>query len=84
MIGSNLDHSHRWGDAPVHTIAAVLLLKKHEIHFFNDIGYRHSDYTHCPVQQVYRTMCSCDPDISFGRTEKKQNKTKTDVYHFRL
>ncbi|ORE04600.1 glycosyl transferase [Rhizopus microsporus var. microsporus] len=67
----------RWGDAPVHTIAAVLLLKKHEIHFFNDIGYRHSDYTHCPVQQVYRTMCSCDPDISF---DFNQNKSCLPLY----
>jgi len=29
----------RWGDAPVHSIAAALLLPKDEIHFFNDIGY---------------------------------------------
>lgn len=28
----------RWGDAPVHSIAAGLLLSKDELHFFNDIG----------------------------------------------
>lgn len=28
----------RWGDAPVHSIAANLFLNKDEIHFFDDIG----------------------------------------------
>ncbi|KAI8990756.1 glycosyl transferase, partial [Mycotypha africana] len=32
----------RWGDAPVHSIFAALYLKQDEIHFFNDIGYKHS------------------------------------------
>lgn len=32
----------RWGDAPVHSIAAAMLLRKDEFHFFNDIGYRHT------------------------------------------
>src|SRR5256885_10610595 len=31
----------RWGDAPVHSIAAALMLKKNEIHFFNNIAYYH-------------------------------------------
>jgi alpha 1,2-mannosyltransferase len=34
----------RWGDAPVHSIAAALFLKKEEIHFFGDIGYRHEPF----------------------------------------
>ncbi|GAN04385.1 alpha-1,2-mannosyltransferase [Mucor ambiguus] len=56
---------HRWGDAPVHSIAAAILLKKSEFHFFNDIGYRHTSYTHCPVGDVFRTKCSCDPNNNF-------------------
>lgn len=28
----------RWGDAPVHSIAASLLLDKDDIHFFDEIG----------------------------------------------
>ncbi|KAI9482881.1 MAG: nucleotide-diphospho-sugar transferase [Benjaminiella poitrasii] len=55
----------RWGDAPVHSIAASLLLRKDEIHFFNDIGYRHTAYTHCPVQDEFRSKCNCDPAINF-------------------
>ena len=29
----------RWGDAPVHSIAAALFLNRDEVHFFDDIGY---------------------------------------------
>ncbi|CAO3594312.1 unnamed protein product [Absidia cylindrospora] len=55
----------RWGDAPVHSIAAAMMLKKDEFHFFNDIGYRHTAYTHCPVEPIYRDKCSCNPDDNF-------------------
>ncbi|KAI8575194.1 hypothetical protein K450DRAFT_262968 [Umbelopsis ramanniana AG] len=57
----------RWGDAPVHSIAATLMLRKDEFHFFNDIGYRHSAYTHCPVEPEFRDRCSCNPDTNFGK-----------------
>lgn len=33
----------RFGDAPVHSLAAALLLKPSEIHHFDDFGYRHND-----------------------------------------
>ncbi|KAE9405341.1 glycosyltransferase family 15 protein [Gymnopus androsaceus JB14] len=50
----------RWGDAPVHSIAAALFLPKHNIHFFRDIGYRHATYEHCPSGNEYREgSCSC-------------------------
>ncbi|SAM00973.1 hypothetical protein [Absidia glauca] len=55
----------RWGDAPVHSIAAAMMLKKDEFHFFNDIGYRHTAYTHCPTEPIYRDKCSCDPKTNF-------------------
>ncbi|KAI8975702.1 nucleotide-diphospho-sugar transferase [Mycotypha africana] len=57
----------RWGDAPVHSIAAAFLLKKDEVHFFKDIGYRHTSYTHCPVEQEFRSKCTCNPIINFGK-----------------
>lgn len=56
----------RWGDAPVHSIAASLMLRKEDFHFFNDIGYRHSAYTHCPTEPEFRDKCTCDPNISLG------------------
>ncbi|EQL00155.1 alpha-1,2 mannosyltransferase KTR1 [Ophiocordyceps sinensis CO18] len=48
----SLDHDggffyERWGDAPVHSIAAGILLNKTEIHFFNDIAYWHAPFLHC-------------------------------------
>jgi len=51
----------RWGDAPVHSIAASLFLPKEKIHWFYDIGYRHNPYTHCPVGQAHKNgRCWCD------------------------
>lgn len=34
----------RWGDAPVHSIAAALFLSKDQIHFFSDVGYKHDPW----------------------------------------
>lgn len=34
----------RWGDAPVHSIAAALFLPFEKIHYFYDIGYRHEPF----------------------------------------
>ena len=53
----------RWGDAPVHTLAAGLLLDRRQIHFFNNIGYRHDGVQHCPPQEQYRPLCDCDPEL---------------------
>ncbi|KAI0148166.1 glycosyltransferase family 15 protein [Hypoxylon sp. NC0597] len=57
----------RWGDAPVHSIAAALLLKKEEIHFFNDIAYYHVPFTHCPTGEQTRLdlRCHCNPKDNF-------------------
>jgi len=57
----------RWGDAPVHSIAAGLLLPKEEIHFFEDFGYWHVPFTHCPVAEQTRlkNKCHCDPGQNF-------------------
>jgi len=56
----------RWGDAPVHSIAASLFLNKSDIHFFDEIGYYHLPYTHCPAYQPkYKDKCTCDVDQNF-------------------
>ncbi|KAH9971818.1 glycosyl transferase [Lactifluus volemus] len=57
----------RWGDAPVHSIAAALFAGKSRIHFFREIGYEHNPYTHCPADEVLwkRGRCTCDPARSF-------------------
>ncbi|PPQ78267.1 hypothetical protein CVT25_011726, partial [Psilocybe cyanescens] len=57
----------RWGDAPVHSMAASLFLNKTQLHFFNDIGYRHEPFEHCPQGESHkRGKCSCDSPDNFG------------------
>lgn len=57
----------RWGDAPVHSIAVALFADKNQVHFFDDIGYEHNPYTHCPrgAGKWKKGKCSCNPDRSF-------------------
>ena len=57
----------RWGDAPVHSIGAGLLLNRSEIHFFNDIAYYHVPFTHCPTGEDTRLKlkCHCNPNDNF-------------------
>lgn len=69
---NKLDHDggffyERWGDAPVHSIAAGLMMDKDQIHFFNDIAYYHVPFTHCPTTEKDRLKlkCSCNPKDNF-------------------
>ncbi|KAJ7754639.1 glycosyltransferase family 15 protein [Mycena maculata] len=57
----------RWGDAPVHSIAAALMLSKSQIHLFEDIGYQHDDWSHCPqTQELWEAgRCMCSRHDSF-------------------
>jgi alpha 1,2-mannosyltransferase len=56
----------RWGDAPVHSIGAALFARKDQIHFFNDIGYRHEPFQHCPQGEAHRKgKCWCDSNQNF-------------------
>lgn len=57
----------RWGDAPVHSIAASLFLNKDQLHFFNDIGYWHMPYFSCPTleEERLRLRCTCKPQDNF-------------------
>jgi len=56
----------RWGDAPVHSIAAALFARKDQVHFFDDIGYRHEPFQHCPQGEAHtRGKCWCDINYNF-------------------
>lgn len=60
----------RWGDAPVHSIAASLFLNRSDVHHFEDIGYYHVPWNHCPanVEKFHDTgKCNCDPAQSNDR-----------------
>ena len=51
----------------MHSIAAGLLLKKEEVQFFDDIGYWHVPFTHCPTSEQKRldNKCHCNPKDNF-------------------
>lgn len=74
----------RWGDAPVHSIGAGLLLPKDEIHFFEDIAYYHVPFTHCPSTEKMRidNKCHCNPKDNFdwnGYSCKSKSRCYTDM-----
>jgi alpha 1,2-mannosyltransferase len=67
----------RWGDFVIQTLAAVVLLRKDEIHHWEDIGYRIDNFLHCPNDKNGRfgvstgdgsqgwLRCSCKPHENF-------------------
>ncbi|EDO16941.1 hypothetical protein Kpol_1020p51 [Vanderwaltozyma polyspora DSM 70294] len=57
----------RWGDAPVHSIAASLFLNRDEVHHFGDLGYFHNPFHQCPIDEVFRlgNRCACNPKDDF-------------------
>jgi alpha 1,2-mannosyltransferase len=57
----------RWGDAPVHSIAASLFMSKDKLHHFSDLGYYHVPYHQCPIDDAVRVRnnCVCNPNDDF-------------------
>ncbi|KAI9193322.1 nucleotide-diphospho-sugar transferase [Polychytrium aggregatum] len=49
----------RWGDAPVHSIYVGLTLRKENVHFFNDIGYKHESFGRCIDEGDLEYICHC-------------------------
>lgn len=54
----------RWGDAPIHSLAASIFLGKEKMHFFDDIGYEHWPFQHCPKSPSRLKDCNCNPTNS--------------------
>jgi alpha 1,2-mannosyltransferase len=51
----------RWGDAPIHSIYLSLFLSIDKLHYFEEIGYRHSIFTHCPLGDMnWIGRCKCE------------------------
>ncbi|SNX83049.1 probable KRE2 - alpha-1,2-mannosyltransferase [Melanopsichium pennsylvanicum] len=71
----------RWGDAPVHSIGASLLLDKSEVHYFDNIGYLHPPTMHCPKTPKQnplspftgRMRCYCAHESSFSFDDNRQS-----------
>jgi len=53
-------YHERWGDAPIHSLAAALFLKPEQVHYFQDIGYGHPPFQHCPIDEGVGCHCNCD------------------------
>jgi hypothetical protein len=57
----------RWGDAPVHSIAVALFVPRDRLHFFTDVGYRHTPFQHCPQGPEWeQNKCSCNKMETLG------------------
>lgn len=66
----------RWGDAPVHSLAAGLFLSPEQVHYFRDIGYRHTTIQHCPANAPGRQL----PHMSYIRNATDREEIKEDEY----
>ncbi|GMM27304.1 hypothetical protein DAMA08_000200 [Martiniozyma asiatica (nom. inval.)] len=72
----------RWGDAPIHSIAASLLLNKTQVHLFQNISYSHTVASTCPLNDLFHKLarCTCDPHQDWSiRSESSCNVKFLDV-----
>ncbi|CAI4404973.1 CFF_collapsed_G0027120.mRNA.1.CDS.1 [Saccharomyces cerevisiae] len=60
--------TERWGDAPIHSIGLGMTLDLEDVHYFRDIGYRHSSLQHCPKNalQSQENLNTFDGGYNFG------------------
>jgi len=68
----------RWGDAPVHLLAVGMLLNLEDIHYFRDIGYKHSVLAHCPANAPPQQLPYEESDryIFSGKNRKEPKPDK--------
>lgn len=66
----------RWGDAPVHSLAAGLFLSPEQVHYFRDIGYRHTTIQHCPANAPERQL----PHVPYIRDPTDRQQIEEDDY----
>jgi mannosyltransferase len=63
----------RWGDAPIHSLAAGALLGPADVHYFRDIGYRHTTIQHCPANAPARQL-NRDPYLETTTLDEKERR----------
>jgi alpha 1,2-mannosyltransferase len=70
----------RWGDAPIHSLAVGMFLHKDEVIYFEDIGYKHEPFGHCPIDSNWRRdqNCICNPfhesDQTHSECQRRWNR----------
>ena len=65
----------KWGDAPVHSLAATLFLSPSELHHFSDFGYVHPPFQYCPV--VEKDLGKPIPHLEGVTSEELKQRFKT-------
>lgn len=73
----------RWGDAPIHSLAALAFLSKHEIHFMDEIGYNHPPFGHCPLGALAASHC-LRPSVESREPMGKQRQQDHTTSPFQL
>jgi mannosyltransferase len=68
----------RWGDAPIHSLAAGALLATRDIHYFRDFGYRHTTIQHCPANAPARQLPR--PPFLEDTTTDPRKRREEDLY----
>lgn len=71
--------SERWGDAPVHSLAAGVLLAPSDLHYFRDIGYRHTTIQHCPANAPAKQL-KREPYLETAQLGVKKAKEDDDYW----
>ncbi|KAJ2727020.1 hypothetical protein GGI07_000137 [Coemansia sp. Benny D115] len=54
-------HTRKWVQANPHLLPERSLVNWGEIHWFEDIGYKHPGNMHCPRDPAMHAKCICDP-----------------------
>ncbi|KAK9453870.1 nucleotide-diphospho-sugar transferase [Dipodascopsis uninucleata] len=68
--------NERWGDAPVHSLAAGIFLAPSQVHYFRDIGYRHTTIQHCPGNTPHHQL----PRTPYIRNPESREEIEEDRY----
>ena len=70
----------QWGDAPIHSLAAGALLAPKDIHYFRDIGYRHTTIQHCPANAPGNRQLARPPFLETTTKDEKKRKEEDDYW----
>jgi len=71
----------RWGDAPIHSLAAGALLAPSDIHYFRDFGYRHTTIQHCPANALGRQLPQArEPFLNPAIDDEKERKEEEEYW----
>lgn len=70
----------RWGDAPIHSLAAGALLSPRDIHYFRDFGYRHTTIQHCPANAPLGRQLPRQPYLEKTTTDERKRFEEDDYW----